>query len=91
MSEQVTVLEIVKAYLEANGFDGLCSDAIPECCGCRLDDFMPCGGAPDYSGIVPRCIPGIEVACEGSDCDFFEDGPHFHIVPREEKKGGDGE
>ena len=33
-----TVREIVREYLVANGYDGLCNDE----CGCDLDDFMPC-------------------------------------------------
>ena len=45
-----TVIEIVKAHMEANGFDGLVqADAE---CGCLCDDLVPCGG--DFS----TCEPG---------------------------------
>jgi len=48
----MTVKEIVKLYLEANGYDGLCCDG----CGCRLDDLCPCeSGAPDNP---LDCVPG---------------------------------
>jgi hypothetical protein len=35
-----TVIEIVKAYLEENGFDGLYAE---DECGCKKDDLAPCG------------------------------------------------
>lgn len=35
----MTVQEIVKKYLEENGYDGLCDDE----CGCFIDDLNPCG------------------------------------------------
>ena len=35
----MTVKDMVKKYLETNGFDGLCC----EDCGCGLDDLMACG------------------------------------------------
>lgn len=51
----MTVKEIVKKYLEENGFDGLCCD---RCSGCALGDLMNCDlGKPD-------CKPGY-----GHDCD----------------------
>jgi len=56
--------EIVKSWLETNGYDGLC-DSDNEC-GCKLDDLMPCG-EPGMN-----CEPGYEVeAPEGSDYDFL--------------------
>ena len=36
----MTVREIVKEYLEKNGYDGLCCDS----CSCSLDVLMLCGG-----------------------------------------------
>lgn len=33
-----TVNEIITAWLKENGFDGLAGS----CCGCTLDDIMPC-------------------------------------------------
>lgn len=41
-----TVIEIVKAHLVAEGFDGLVSE--DSFCGCALDDLVPCG--EDCSG-----------------------------------------
>ncbi len=37
--------EIVKAGLEANGYDCLCGEG----CGCDIDDLMPCGEPFDTS------------------------------------------
>ena len=34
--------EILKIYLNANGYDGLCNDGCG--CGCGMDDFAPCDG-----------------------------------------------
>jgi len=39
----INVRAIVKAFLEGNGFDGLCADY----CGCGKDDMAPCGGDMD--------------------------------------------
>jgi hypothetical protein len=36
----MTILEIVREYLKANGYDGLCNPDAE--CGCVLDDLMPC-------------------------------------------------
>lgn len=49
-----TVIEIVKAHLEANGFDGLVQT--DGACGCLLDDLQPCCGdfgtcEPGYRGM----------------------------------------
>ena len=49
------VKEIVKAYLIAYDYDGLCSDE----CGCKIDDLMPCENNTD------RCVPGYLVECKG--------------------------
>ena len=47
----MTVKEIVKKYLEENGFDGLyCDD-----CGCKTDDLIPC----DNEGCLD-CQPGYK-------------------------------
>jgi hypothetical protein len=45
----INVSEILKAFLEGNGFDGLCSDY----CGCGKDDLAPCGG--DMDDITQCC------------------------------------
>ena len=44
------VIEIVRAHLEANGFDGLV--AVAADCGCLCDDLAPCGS--DFG----QCEPG---------------------------------
>ena len=36
----MTIKEIVKKYLEENGYDGLASPDLE--CGCPIDDLMPC-------------------------------------------------
>ena len=37
----MTVLEIVKKYLEDNGYDGLCNTDFE--CGCSINNLEPCG------------------------------------------------
>ena len=37
----MTVLEIVKKYLETNGYDGLVAEDRE--CACETDDLAPCG------------------------------------------------
>ena len=71
--------EIVKKYLEENGFEGIyCDDGD---CACSLDDLMPC------EGVHPTCSPGYKVPCNpetctvGGQCDW-------HISP--EKDGDTG-
>lgn len=58
------VIEIVRAHLESNGFDGLVqSDAE---CGCLCDDLAPCNG--DFSA----CEPGYRGAdLNGDPGDWF--------------------
>ena len=58
----MTVKEIVKEYLEKNGYDGLCG----ENCGCGLDDFMPCGMFANDSTVI-GCKPAYKHKCN-SDC-----------------------
>jgi len=43
------VIEIVKAHLEANGFDGLV--AVDAECGCLCDDLAPCSSRDDQVGV----------------------------------------
>jgi hypothetical protein len=54
----MTVRDIVKKYLEDNGYDGL---AINEC-GCGLGDLMPCDNASPY------CVPAKRFKCNRADC-----------------------
>jgi len=46
----ITVLDIVKQYLIANGYDGLYYHN----CGCTIEDLIPCGACFD------DCIPGYK-------------------------------
>jgi hypothetical protein len=54
--------EIVKKYLEENGYDGLC-DSDTEC-ACRLDDLMPCGepGICCEAGHLTKPPEGVDYA-----------------------------
>lgn len=47
----MNVKEIVKEYLEKNGFGGLHDDY----CGCEINDLFPC------DNVCSNCIPGIKV------------------------------
>ena len=49
------VKEIVRLWLEANGYDGLFNENGE--CGCTLDDLAPCG---EMSG---DCRAGYKVTC----------------------------
>ena len=56
--------DIVKTWLQENGYNGLCDPEIE--CGCAIDDFMPCG-EPGH-----RCEAGhTEEAPPGSGVDYF--------------------
>jgi hypothetical protein len=65
----VTVLDIVRQYLDSNGFDGLYAW---DCgCACKCDDLAPCGN------IGHDCMPGYLQSCP-DDC-----GDHdWHIGPK---------
>lgn len=49
-----TVKEIVKEYLQANGYDGLATDD----CGCSVNDLIPCEGSA-----FEHCEAGHKIAC----------------------------
>ena len=69
----MSVKEIVKKYLENNGYDGLYN----EICGCQNSDLMPCccEGIEDCeAGYKIPCIP--ETCPANGDCDW-------HIGPRQ--------
>ena len=53
-----TVLEIVKQFLELNGFEGLFNSDVE--CACKLDEFISCDGE---FGIC-ECEAGYIVPCE---------------------------
>ena len=58
-----TVMQIVKEYLTANGYDGLCHG--DPACGCGLDDFMPCADDGTWPG---NCSPARRVPCNQDNC-----------------------
>ena len=52
----MTIYELIKGHLTANGFDGLYNDTD---CGCQIDDLAPCAGIqsdckPGYVAIFPN-------------------------------------
>ena len=63
------VAEIVKDYLEAHGYDGLCREE----CGCRVDHLFPCCGdgtdvcKPGYLHRLPCNDCGEKCDDEGAD------------------------
>ena len=63
----MTVKEIVKQYLEQNGYDGLYHEDLE--CGCSLDDFAPCGDMSEH------CEIGYTNACatctKREDCGIY--------------------
>jgi len=73
-----TVKEITKAYLEANGFDGLCSQFAQ--CACLADDLFPCGAEDSY-----QCEPGYLTKCTPRNCSNNGDC-YFHITVRKPRK-----
>lgn len=71
----MTVADILKKWLEDNGYDGLWRDGYYYCC-CRVEDLMPCEGEGD----VMDCQPGYIQECDcGEGCDY-------HIGPRKDEK-----
>lgn len=58
-----TAIEILKDYLEANGYDGI---ALPYSdCGCKLCDLQPCG--EDFS----QCVPAYEGQAKDGHWEMF--------------------
>lgn len=55
----MTCKGIIKAYLSANGYDGLAGNY----CGCLIDDLIPC--EQDFS----QCVPGYKVPCDSETCE----------------------
>ena len=70
----MNVLDIVKAYLEANGYDGLYNEWGE--CACLVSDLAPC------ALISTDCAAGMKGPCDCGDHDW-------HIVAREAAGGGD--
>ncbi len=66
----MTLHDIVKEWLEKNGYEGLYS--VDADCGCKLDDLMPCG-EPGMN-----CRAGHVVPCDPETCGADGDCP-WHI------------
>jgi hypothetical protein len=64
--KRVDVKEIVKKYLEDNGYGGLCN--CEGDCGCTLDDLMPC-----YAEGVEHCQAGYRVLLTAENIGQYED------------------
>lgn len=72
--ENLTVYQIVKRYLEENGFTGLYNTELDNC-GCELDHLFPCCEFPI------DCQAGYKCECPAS-C-----GDHdYHVSPNKPKK-----
>ena len=54
----MNVKEIVKQYLEQNGYDGLAGDD----CGCLIDELFICDSCPD------ECVAGHRVDYGSPEC-----------------------
>ena len=77
MTDRITCRDIVKVWLEANGFDGLCGEE----CGCGIgEDFSPCGYSdfenctPAYKISCPNCKEVLYVASKADGCECPECG-----------------
>ena len=66
----MTVKEIVKEYLLANGYEGLYTDE----CGCETEDLMPCYCCEGSDG----CEAGYKTDCDPNTCPVDGDC-NFHI------------
>lgn len=70
--KNLSVEEIVKAWLLANGYSGLCNDD----CGCEIADLMPCGE------VFGDCQAGYKKKCKKS-CEherfFMKDEWHIQL------------
>jgi hypothetical protein len=69
--KEMTTLDIIKQYLEANGYDGLAGEE----CGCFIDDLVPCGfGIPVY------CRAGYKTRL-GYDGEIVDGVSTFYFAP----------
>ena len=68
----MTVREIVKQYLQENGYDGLYYNS----CACEISDLMPCG---EY---FADCKPGYKIPCPGPESCALGGECLFHIGPK---------
>jgi hypothetical protein len=69
----MNIKEIIKDWLTAKGYDGLCNPDVP--CGCLVNDLAPCGE------FFRDCQPGYRVDIdEHTVCDCDGQGKkHWHI------------
>lgn len=65
------VEDIIKKYLEDNGFDGLCNKD----CGCLISDLAPCG-QPSTT-----CRPGYKTMRK-----TYGGNLTWHVVPNKPRK-----
>jgi hypothetical protein len=72
-------IEIIKAWLEGNGYDGLYCDSLE--CGCFLKDLAPCGGDG-----IGDCEAGYQCKCTDEMTGRLVDGigPIKGAVPKED-------
>ncbi len=54
--------DIVKKYLDDNGYDGLLSEDAE--CACDKDDLFPCGEPS------ARCTAGYKITCDCGEHDY---------------------
>lgn len=68
----MNVLEIVREYLQKNGYDGLFNSTYA--CGCEASDLAPCDGE------LEQCEVGYKGPCIAEECE--NDGDcEWHIGP----------
>jgi hypothetical protein len=77
----MNVKEIVLAYLQSHGYDGLCYPDFG--CYCGVDDLASCGEIPDSCQPARKKIATVEDTCDG-EADF-EVGDEIYVVAEEEK------
>ena len=84
--EPVNVLDIVSAYLKANGFDGLAA----EDCGCKIEELAECCKGfsecrPGYLKDCEKCTV-TRIFCDGGYCMATDINEKKMVPPPEEKK-----
>ena len=62
MPEFISIEFILKTWLKANGYDGLCNPGLE--CGCYIGDLAPCGEPDAYD-----CVAGHKEKAP-KDCGF---------------------
>lgn len=87
----LTIMEIVKEYLEKNRYGGLLNNEA-ECC-CDISDLNPCDEPCIYD-----CKPAYKISCIGDDCEKCEvfnceadkdkESERFYYSYKKEKSNG---